>query len=428
MLLLPAALGGCSWFDWLTDEQKKPIPGNREPVLAPARGMRIDSVEPVSLPALETNAEWAQYGRVVSHVGGNFAGGLTRAWQTSIGRGGDYRTRLTAQPLISGNRIYTMDTDCDVTALDFSTGAHIWRTKTRPKKDTSSNVGGGLALANGVLYATSGFAEALAINPEDGAIIWRTEIPSPARSAPTVAPEGVFLCTMDQQLIGLNAKDGKQVWSYQAGLAYTGTLGQAAPAYADGVLVAGFESGDLAAVRADGGTLVWTDNMGGVKGSSSLSEFASVRAAPVIDNGLVYAIGLGGLLASFDLRSGRRVWERDIAGADTPWLAGEFLFVVDSEQKVGAIDKADGTVHWVEDLPRFNNPKKTKGLINWYGPVMVGGKLLLVSDKGKMAVLDPITGALVTSTDLEAVASLAPVVAQGVVFVLTDDAVLTAYK
>jgi outer membrane protein assembly factor BamB len=153
-----------------------------------------------------------------------------------------------------------------------------------------------------------------------------------------------------------------------------------------------------------------------------------VRAAPVIENGLVYAIGLGGLLASFDLRSGRRVWERDIAGADTPWLAGEFLFVVDSEQKVGAIDKTDGTVHWVEDLPRFNNPKKTKGLINWYGPVMVGGKLLLVSDKGKMAVLDPITGALVTSTDLEAVASLAPVVAQGAVFVLTDDAVLTAYK
>jgi outer membrane protein assembly factor BamB len=428
MLLLPAALGGCSWFDWLTDEQKKPLPGNREPVLAPARGMRIDSVEPVTLPPLETNAAWAQYGRVVSHAGGNFAGGLTRAWQTSIGRGGDYRTRLTAQPLISGNRIYTMDTDCEVTALDFSTGAHIWRTKTRPKKDTSSNVGGGLALANGVLFATSGFAEALAINPEDGAIIWRVSIPSPARSAPTVAPEGVFLCTMDQQLVGLGAKDGRQLWSYQAGLAYTGTLGQAAPAYADGVLVAGFESGDLAAVRADGGTLVWTDNMGGVKGSSSLSEFASVRAAPVIENGLVYAIGLGGLLASFDLRSGRRVWERDIAGADTPWLAGEFLFVVDSEQKVGAIDKTDGTVHWVEDLPRFNNPKKTKGLINWYGPVMVGGKLLLVSDKGKMAVLDPITGALVTSTDLEAVASLAPVVAQGAVFVLTDDAVLTAYK
>jgi outer membrane protein assembly factor BamB len=168
--------------------------------------------------------------------------------------------------------------------------------------------------------------------------------------------------------------------------------------------------------------------MGGVKGSATLSEFASVRAAPVIDNGLVYAIGLGGLLAALDLRSGRRVWQRDIAGANTPWIAGDFMFLVDSEQKVGAIDKNDGTVHWVEDLPRFNNPKRTKGLITWYGPSLVGGKLILVSDKAKMAVLDPISGALVTSSDLPATSSLSPVAAQGYVFVLTDDATLIAYK
>jgi outer membrane protein assembly factor BamB len=427
-LLLPAALGGCSWFDWLTDEEKKPVPGNREPVLAPARGMRIDSAEPVTLVPPEQNAAWMQYGRVVSHVGGNFTGGLTKAWSSSIGRGGDYRTRITAQPLIAGSTVYAMDTDCVVSARDLATGHEIWRTKTRPKKDTSSNVGGGIALADGVIYVTSGLAEALALNASDGAIIWRVPLPSPARSCPTVVPEGVFLCTMAQELIGLAAKDGKFFWSYQATPANTGTLGQAAPAYADGVLVAGFESGDLAAVRADSGTLVWTDNMGGVKGSASLSEFASVRAAPVIDGGLVFAIGLGGLMASLDLRSGRRVWQRDIAGANTPWIAGEFMYVVDTEQKVGAIDKNDGTVHWVEDLPRFNNPKRTKGLINWYGPTMVGGKLLLVSDKGKMGVLDPISGALVTSSDLESTASLAPVVAQGYVFVLTDDAVLTAYK
>ena len=425
---MPLALGGCSWFDWLTDEQKKPIPGNRIPVLAAARGMHIDSIEPVVVPPVETNANWLQYGGLVSHVGGNLAGGLTRAWSSSIGRGGDYRTRLTAQPLIAGGQVYTMDTDCAVTAFELATGRQIWRTRTRPKKNTTSNVGGGIAIADGEIYLASGLAQALALDLETGAIKWRTDIPSPARSSPTVTAEGMFLCTMDQQLIGLSRKDGKFLWSYQATQVNTGTLGQAAPAYADGVLVAGFESGDLAAVRAESGTLVWTDNMGGVKGSATLSEFASVRGAPVIDGGLVYAVGLGGLLAALDLRSGRRVWQRDIAGANTPWIAGDFMFLVDTEQKVGAIDKNDGTVHWVEDLPRFNNPKRTRGLITWYGPSLVGGKLILVSDKGKMAVLDPITGALVTSTNLEDTASLAPVAAQGYVFVLTDDATLTAYK
>jgi outer membrane protein assembly factor BamB len=427
-LLMPLALGGCSWFDWLTDEQKKPVAGNRLPVLAAARGMRIDSIEPVTLPPVQTNATWLQYGGAPSHVGGNLAGGLTKAWSTSIGRGGDYRTRLTAQPLIDGGQVYTMDTDCAVTAFELATGRQIWRTRTRPKKNTTSNVGGGIAIADGTIYLSSGLAEALALDQATGAIKWRKPIPSPARSSPTVTAEGIFLTTLDQQLVGLSRTDGKFLWGYQASPVNTGTLGQAAPAYADGVLVAGFESGDLAAVRADSGTLVWTDNMGGVKGAATLSEFASVRGAPVIDNGLVYAVGLGGLLAALDLRSGRRVWQRDIAGANTPWIAGDFMFMVDSEQKVGAIDKNDGTVHWVEDLPRFNNPKRTKGLITWYGPSLVGGKLVLVSDKAKMAVLDPISGALVTSSNLPDTASLSPVAAQGYVFVLTDDATLIAYK
>ena len=184
----------------------------------------------------------------------------------------------------------------------------------------------------------------------------------------------------------------------------------------------------MAAVRQGSGTLVWTDNMGGLKGQSTLSDFGSVRAAPIIDGGLVYAIGLGGLLAALDIRSGRRVWQRDVAGANTPWLAGDFLFVVSAEQKLAALSKEDGSVHWVTDLPRFQNPKRTKGLITWFGPTLVGGKLIVVSDHGKMAVLDATTGALVTSSTLPDTASTPASVAQGIVLVLTDDATLTAYK
>ena len=88
----------------------------------------------------------------------------------------------------------------------------------------------------------------------------------------------------------------------------------------------------------------------------------------------------------------------------------------------------DGSVHWVTDLPRFQNPKRSKGLITWTGPVLVGGKLILVSDHAKMAVLDPTSGALAASLNLSDTASTPPTVAQDTVLVLTDDAKLTAYK
>ncbi len=425
-LLLPA-LSACSWFDWLTDEEKKSVPGNREPVLASVRGLQIDTVEPVVLPPTVTNADWLQYGGSMDHVGGNFAGGLTKAWSTSIGAGGAYRARLTAQPLVSGPHVFTMDTDGVVAAFDLANGGHLWRTVTKPKKAHNSNLGGGIAIVGDRLYAVTGRAQALCLDLADGHVIWRVDLTSPARSAPTVAEGLLYVITLEGQLQALSANDGKFVWAHQATAANTGTIGQAGPAYANGVIVAGFESGDLAALRADSGTLIWTDNMGGVKGQASLSDFGSVRGAPVIDEGLTYAVGLGGLMAALDIRSGRRVWQRDVAGANTPWMAGDFMYVVSSEQKLAAVGRDDGSVHWVTDMPRFQNPKRSKGLITWSGPAMVGGKLVLVSDHAKMAVVDPISGALVTSMGLSETASTPPTIARDTMLVLTDDAVLTAY-
>jgi outer membrane protein assembly factor BamB len=389
-LLMPLALGGCGLFDWLGDEAKPPIHGNREPVLSPARGLQIDAATSVELPPVVVNLDWAQPGGTVAHAGGNLAGGLTKLWSTGIGEGGDYRTRLTSQPLISGNQVFTMDTDGKVAAFDFGTGHRQWLTKTRPKKNLSTNLGGGITSGNGFVYAATGRAELLCLSAADGAIVWRHPLPAPARSAPTLVGDTLYLCTIDQNVIAASVKDGSQQWIYAATKSDTGVLAQASPAYADGLVIAGFESGDIVALRAESGSLAWSDNLGTLKGTASLLEFASVRGAPVVDAGIVYAIGLGGLMAALDLRSGRRVWERDISGGNTP--------------------------------------KRTKGLISWAGPALIAGKLIALSSNEHLAVLDPIDGKLVSNDEIDDSASMAPVAAQGVMLILTDDATLTAYK
>jgi outer membrane protein assembly factor BamB len=427
-LLLPLALGGCGLFDWLGDEAKPPIHGNREPVLSPARGLQIDAATSVELPAVTVNADWAQPGGDVAHSGGNLAGGLTRAWRANIGEGGDYRARLTAQPLIAGNQVFTMDTDGAVTAFELATGRRRWRRTTRDKKHHGTNLGGGITSGNNMVYAATGRAELIAIDAADGHVVWRQPLPAPARSAPTLVNGILYFCTIDQKLLAASAQDGKQLWSYQATKSDTGVLAQASPAFAEGLVIAGFESGDIVALRAESGSLAWSDNMGTLKGTASLLEFASVRAAPVVQAGIVYAIGLGGLMAALDLRSGRRVWERDISGGNTPWLAGDILYIITDEQRMAAVSTDDGTVHWVTDLPRFITPKRTKGLISWVGPALIAGKLIAVSSDEHMAVVDPIDGKLVSNEDIDASASMTPVAAEGTMLILTDDARLTAYK
>jgi len=427
-IALPLALGGCSWFDWLTDDAKPPIHGNREPVLQPARGLVVDAVSDVTLPPVLRNASWAQQDGGPTHVGGNLAGGLTKSWARGIGAGGDYRTRITSQPLIVGDRIFTYDSNGVISAWDLGGGQRIWTTPTKPEKNRSGNLGGGIAEDGGRIYAATGRAEVMALNSSDGSIIWRKPLGSPARSAPTVANGALFLCTINQQMLAFSAENGAPLWSFQATKADAGVMAVASPAVSNGLVVAGFESGDLAAVAADTGTLAWSDNLGTLKGTASLLEFATVRGAPVLDNGLVYAIGLGGLMASLDLRSGRRVWERDVPGGNTPWLAGDTLFIIDTSQRVAAMSKLDGTVHWVAHLPQFENPKRTKGLISWTGPALIAGKLIAVSTNSHLSVIDPLDGRIVSDMDLSSSVSVPPIAAAGTLLILSDDATLTAYR
>ena len=312
-LMSAAALPGCSYLDDLFESEKTPIPGKRESIMVTTRGMVVDPSDhrPVDLPPAVLNADWAQAGGNPAHVIGNLVlGDVKRSWQRSIGEGGGYRQKITASPVVAGGRIFTMDSDANVSSFDVATGNRHWSTDTQAKKDRSTNVGGGIAVAGDTLYVTTGRGEALALDAGTGKIKWRAPIGVPARSAPTVVGGQIFFATIDEKLLALSTADGKQMWSFQATAAATIVLGEPAPAFSDGLVVAGFGSGDLVAIRADTGTLAWSDNLAGARGRNSLSDLSAIRALPVILDNVVYAIGVGGLFLALDLRSGRRLWER----------------------------------------------------------------------------------------------------------------------
>ncbi len=428
-LLGTLALTGCSIFDDMFESTKPPVPGKREAVLTSTRGLQVDTSdhEPVTLPAPVRNAEWLQSGGDPTHAMGNLAvGGYAKIWSREIGQGGGYRRKITASPIVAGSNVFAMDSDGAVSAFDVQTGARQWRTETQGEKDRSTNIGGGIAAAGGVIYAATGRGEALAIDAAKGDIKWRAWLDAPARSAPTVVEGKLFMPTLDERMIALSAADGKRIWSYQATASATIVLGEPAPAYSDGLLVGGFGSGDLVGLRADSGSLAWSDSLASARGRASLADLSAIRALPVIVGNVVYAIGVGGLLVAIDLRSGRRLWEREVAGQYTPWAAGDWLFLLTAEQQLAAIDRADGRVRWISDLPRYDNPDKQRDPIFWAGPLVAGKYLFVAGSTQKLLAIDPGNGAVLSQQDLPAPASVPPIAAQGKVFVVTDDATLSA--
>ncbi len=424
-----AALPGCTFFDDLLESNKPPLPGKREVVMASTRGMQVDPTDhrTVALPQPVLNANWAQAGGNPVHVVGNVQlGDLRRSWHRSIGEGGGYRQKITATPVISGGQVFTMDSDGAVSAFDAASGSRRWTTETQPKHDRSTNVGGGLAVADGVVYATTGRGEALALEPSSGKIGWRQSLEAPARAAPTVVDGRLFVPTIDERLVALSTSDGKQLWRYQATAAATIALGEPAPAVADGLVVAGFGSGDLVALRVESGSLAWSDSLAAARGRNSLADISAIRALPVIADGVVHVVGLGGLLLAIDLRSGRRLWEREAAGQNTPWVAGEWMFVVTIEQVMACLSRADGRVRWLSQLPRYTNEERSRGPIFWTGPLLGGQYLYLAGSTQKLLAVNPADGKVLGTQDLPDAVSVPLVAAGGKMFVVTDDGTLTA--
>ena len=425
-----AGLAGCSLFDDLFEANKQAKPGRREAVLGDSGVIASDPSErrPIVLPPAVQNPDWPVAGGNARHVMGNVAVDASHvAWTRGVGEGGGYRQKITAAPVVAGGRVFTMDSDGQVSSFDVASGGRQWRTDTQADDNRSTNVGGGLALATGRVFASTGRGDVLALDASTGKILWRSPLDAPARSAPTLAPDRLFVVTLDGRAVALDLASGKRLWNYQAGAVATSVLGEPAPAYSDGTVICGFGSGDLMALRADNGSLAWSDNLAAVRGRNSLLDLSAIRGLPLIADNVVYAVSLGGLMLALDMRSGRRLWERDIASQNTPWLAGDWIFVLTMQQTLVCLDKADGHVRWTSNLPRFENTKKSKDPIFWTGPLLAGKFLYLGSTTSKLVAVDAITGDVVGEQNLPDKISVAPVAAMGRMFIITEDGTLSAY-
>lgn len=433
-VMIAAALGasGCSVFK--RGKPKTPVIGERIAVLANEGAVEIDlptAALPMNLPPPVANTDWAQSGGNAAKSVGHVALGteLTQAFTVNAGRGSSVTARLASSPIVANGRVYTIDTLGAVRAFDGRTGAQLWASQTpNDKGNEASLYGGGIAYDNGRIYATNGLGYIAALDERTGGIAWQKRPGGPLRGAPTVANGSVYVMSQDNQIYSLKEDDGSSNWSQAASLEIAGVFGSASPAVGQGTVVAGFSSGELNAYRYENGRQVWQDTLQRTSISTSVSSLSDIDADPVVDNGQVFAVGQGGRMVALDLISGQRIWEANIAGISTPWLAGDWLFVVTDEAKLLCLSRATGKVRWINQLPQFRKAKSKKGELDYQGPILAGGRLIVVGSSGVVVNVDPLTGSYQSQTNVGAAITLPPVVANSTLYILDDRGQLHAFR
>lgn len=436
-VLFLAALfaSGCASDSWVGQDNKSALTGKRVSILNYGVDLMPDSdslKKNILIPAPEPVLEWAQAGGMAHHAMQNpeLPAKIIKAWEEKIGSGESAGDMLIAEPVGENGVIYTIDSKALVRAFAVSNGKKLWETPLFPKKISAgvTVLGTGLALDNGMLFATTGMGDVVALNAKNGREIWRIHLPSPVRSTPAVYGGRLFVLTADNKLVALAEDNGRILWQHYAFLESVSLLGKAAPALDSGIGVAVFASGEVLGFRPENGSILWAESLGATRANDAASEINDIRARPVISNNKVFVITSGGLLSALDLKTGSVVWEREIEGINQPWLAGETLYVVSSYAELVALEASTGKILWINKLAQWEDTEKKKGRLLWTGPILAGNRLILTNSAGKAVAVSPQTGTIIGWDDIDTVGTLPPIVLDGTLFFITHNAKLMAYR
>ncbi len=417
-------------------KDEAPLEGDRISVLELQKSLSPDKPlldgQAIAVPEEWVNKAWPQAGGYPNHSMQNLSlqnANLERAWKADIGKGSTSDLPLTAQPVSAGGIIFTLDTKAMLSAFREDNGKRLWELDTAHLEEDEHVIGGGLSFAHGLLYVTNGYDELLAVAPEKREIIWRSRLPAPSRAAPTVIGGRVFVSTVDSRLVAVSAKDGSSIWEYTGIGETTSLLGAASPAANSEIVIPAFSSGEITALRVENGSVAWSDNLSNVRQyGGGLESLGDVKAMPVINQGIVVAISFSGKIAAIDERSGTRIWQKDISGSQTPWVAGSMIYIVSASNELLALSLVDGAIIWIKELNEYVDDDDKDEKIRWSAPIMGSNRLILTGSHGEMIEVDVQNGNLLRTTDINEDVRITPIISNETLYLLGENGSLMAYR
>ena len=391
-----------------------------------------DVAREINLPAAVRLSAWNQRGYDATNRTPHAALGtsLTQVWSAEIGRGNSRRNRITADPVAADGRVFTMDATAGVVATSLSTGGALWSADLQPGFDRGGSVsGGGLALAAGRLFVTTGFGELIAMDPATGAVHWRQRLEA-GIGAPTIDGGTVYVVSRNNQGWAVDAETGRLEWNVPGTASAAILSGGAAPAMTSRIAVMPFGSGEIGGILRRSGAALWTTSVAGGRNGVAYSNINDITSDPVIANGRIYAGNQSGRVVAIDVTRGTHLWQAN-EGAYSPVLVtGGALFFVSDRNELIRLDASSGARVWGTELPLYVNDRerRRRAVFTHFGPILAGGRLLVASGDGNVRFFSPESGALVGSVELRQGAAAHPIVVNDMLLVVTEDGRLTAFR
>lgn len=228
------------------------------------------------------------------------------------------------------------------------------------------------------VYHRSGeFLLARPAAPHQGRALWRTSLRTGIKATPLLIGDRLYLGGLDGKFRALDARDGRVLWTFDAGAEIL-TTAAAAPA---GRLVFGTGGGDLLVLDVQGRE-VGRHHAG-----------APIDGAPVVDAAAVaYAATNQGDLLAFDTQNAKLLWQKKVAAQaiESGVALGEGrLYAGSWDGYLYCVEAATGRQLW-----RVPGPYGQRTVNRYYapaddGPKLAGGRVWLADRAYRLGSYSP---------------------------------------
>ena len=264
------------------------------------------------------------------------------AWKLEIGKAGSYQF----SPALTGNTVVVASGNGDIARVEAATGRQIWRTKAGT--ELSAGVG-----TDGNLIVVGGSKGALLAFDMDGKPLWKSQLSSEILSAPVVGQGVVVARSLDNRIVGFDAKTGEKKWTVQR-ISPPLTLRNA-----PGMVVSGNDviiaqpGGKLSSFILATGAPRWDVEVGVARGATELERVTDIGGAPVLFENDVCAVSYQGRVGCFDVNTGSARWTRDLSSEAGVAVDQRFVFAPDDKGALLAFNRDTGASAWKNDKLAF---------------------------------------------------------------------------
>ena len=264
------------------------------------------------------------------------------AWKLDIGKARGYQFT----PALAGNTVVVASADGAIARVEAADGRPMWRIK------ADSNLTAGVGTDGNVIAVGAAKGVLMAFDM-DGKALWKAQLSSEVLSAPAVGQGVVVARSIDNRIVGFDARTGEKKWTVQRPSPPL-TLRNAPGMVVHGTdVIVAQPAGKLTSFLLATGAPRWEVEVGVARGATELERVTDIGGAPVIFEQDVCAVSYQGRVACFELASGSPRWNRDLSSEVGVAVDQRFVFAADDKGALHAFARDSGTSAWKNDKLAF---------------------------------------------------------------------------